>query len=172
MQLLIALRNGAALVDPQQRVLDTRVRRGLVHAHADRELVLPRGVLQAAHERAGGEWLGEGDGFLRARGDVVGGFGEEEGLAGLAVCVCWWHIGDGIGCYLCARRDGLAHERLALREILREDCFGAELPDCLFAISSEKSTYGELCIRLVSSLLSLCFPLLQIPKRSYAREAR
>jgi len=60
-QLLVAVGDGAGLVDPQQRVFDLSLpvaeavgggeRAGLVDAHVDGEPVLPRCGLQAQQER-------------------------------------------------------------------------------------------------------------------------
>lgn len=80
-QLLVPLHDLAALVDPQQRVLDLLAAlRGLVHADVNGQLSSARLILQPQHELGVLDGLDEGDGLGGGGGDVVGGFGQEEGL--------------------------------------------------------------------------------------------
>jgi hypothetical protein len=82
-----------------------------VHADAEGEVVRAGGGLDAFDEGGGRKRLAEGEGFAGARRDVVGCFGEEEGL------------GAGGG--------GFSDELLALGEVVLEGGGGAELADCL-----------------------------------------
>lgn len=80
-QLLVSLHNVAALIDPDQRVLDLLATLGrLVDADVDVQLGLAGFVLQAEHELTLLHGFGEGDGLGGGGADVVAGFGEEEGL--------------------------------------------------------------------------------------------
>jgi hypothetical protein len=106
MQFLVALRDLAVLVDPDERVLDFGIRAGLVDTDVDREFMFFRGFLQAEDEGGGAGGLAEG-----GWADVVGGFGDEEGGC----------IGGG----------GFLDEELALGEVVGEGGGGADLADCL-----------------------------------------
>jgi hypothetical protein len=88
-QLLVAVRDGALGVDPDQRVGDARRGRGgrFVDPDVDRQRVCAGGRLETLDEWGAGGGEAQRDGFRRGRGDVVGCFGEEERLENAGHCV-------------------------------------------------------------------------------------
>lgn len=109
-QLLVALHNLTALIDPQQRVFDLLPAGGrFVHAHVYRQLVLSRLCLDAYDKLTVLHRLGQLDGFIGRAAEVIGGFWQEEGL--------------------CAGGNGFCHHRLALLQIVGHARSGADLAD-------------------------------------------
>ena len=90
MQFLIPVRDLAALIDPDEGVADLlgAVLARLVDADVDGQAVLAGFFTQAEDEGRFTCRLAEGDGLGGRAADVVGGFGEEEGLSGCPVS--WW----------------------------------------------------------------------------------
>lgn len=81
MHLLIPLCNLSFLINPQDRVLDLgRVNTRLVDADVDGQALAAGLVAEPQDKLAGRDRLDEGDCFGWRGGDVVGCFGEEEGL--------------------------------------------------------------------------------------------
>jgi len=83
MGLDISLGDLAVLIDPEETVFEflrVWVVAGLVDSNGDGEGVLFGGFLEAENEWRFVDGLAELLGLLRAAGEVVGGFGEEDGL--------------------------------------------------------------------------------------------
>jgi len=92
MQFLIPVRDLAARVDPDEGVADLlgAVLARLVDADVDGQAVLAGFFAQAEDEGGFTCGLAEGDGFGGRAADVVGCFGEEQGLSGCPVS--WWFL--------------------------------------------------------------------------------
>lgn len=86
MDLLVPMCNLTALIDPQDSILElVAVGGGFVDANVDGQLPVASFFLQAQDKLALLYGLGEADAFGGGGGDVVAGFGEEEGLAGATI---------------------------------------------------------------------------------------
>lgn len=83
MDLLVSLRDLAALIDPQDRVFDLAgIDTRLVDADMDGQLLATGFLLQPKNKLAVMRRLDEPHSLLRGPGDIVACFGEEERLAG------------------------------------------------------------------------------------------
>jgi hypothetical protein len=115
MEFLVFLGNGTCLVNPEEKVLDFRGGGGgRVDADAYGEAVLMGQGLDAEDEGRLGQGNAKGKGFAGGGGNVVGGFGKEEGFG------------------TCG--GGLLDQLLDLGEIMLEGGCGAELADCLDSV--------------------------------------
>ena len=136
-------------IDPDKCVFDFfAILRGLMDAYIDGKLVFAGRRSETQNEWAGICGLDECNGFSGRRSDVVGCFGEEQGLdwelgdqSGLTACF-YYGLGEarkgssvwiGYGTNFCTSSGGFLHKQAALGEVVGHAGSGTNLTNSLIA---------------------------------------